>query len=297
MKEPARSETLYDPRKFSFLNLFFEKKLRSEVWKIFDWFQFCEGQVAHSKDVFEADLLLKELKKFTEICYSEVQVIGEPWHSFQEIIRRHSIPSLYALDFLRGLHWTALTVPIANQRELIDRAYCVAGTVALMLVSAMGIRSEKARKCVVDLAIAMQLTQIAQDLPLELQKGRCWLPQEWCRDNPSQLLREEGRGELKELRDRLLVLADAYYESGRKSLSILSTRAAWTILVSARIHQETGNQIRHQKAGIGLNAGMSFRKRWGLALKTCMEMFTVTRRLKENGSGASVLTQIWQFQS
>lgn len=64
--------------------------------------------------------------------------------------------------------------------ELKHYAYCVAGTVGLMLLPVLGVTAptEEVKACAIDLGIAVQLTNILRDVGYDAGLGRIYLPQE-----------------------------------------------------------------------------------------------------------------------
>jgi len=66
-------------------------------------------------------------------------------------------------QFLRGMAYDIGTVAIADQGELEDYCYCVAGTVGEMMCQALRCDDPRATNHAIDLGIAMQMTNIARD--------------------------------------------------------------------------------------------------------------------------------------
>lgn len=85
------------------------------------------------------------------------------------------------LDMLAGMRNELRNPRFASfEPELRHYAYCVAGTVGLMLLPVLGVPNPcaKVRACAIDLGVAIQLTNILRDVGYDVELGRIFLPQE-----------------------------------------------------------------------------------------------------------------------
>jgi phytoene synthase len=244
MPNRSRADIVKGSKSFSLASFFFGEAARQGSWQLYSWCRYCDDQIDNAITADDARRNLEQLREKTRACFGSESQDEHPWSAFQTLVHQYRIPSKYALDLIRGMEWDASGRPIENQRELIDYCYCVAGTVGLMMCHVMGISSERALKNAVDLGIAMQLTNIARDFREDWQRGRCYLPKEWLSISPAELLHLHNRMDLKALSNRLLNLADSYYESGLQGLPALSWRAAWAVLIAAHVYRDIGHQVR-----------------------------------------------------
>lgn len=244
MLELAKTDIIKGSQSFSLASFFFEEHARHGSWLLYAWCRHCDDQIDQAADFETALGNLRKIQALTEACYTERKLQSHPWSSFQKLVRKYQIPSQYAFDLLRGMEWDTMGRPIYNQRELIDYCYCVAGTVGLMMCHVMGVNHERALKNAVDLGIALQLTNIARDLKEDWLRDRCYLPREWLDFPATELLEFKHRLDLKIMCNRVLELADDYYESGWQGLQALSWRAAWAVLIASYIYRDIGHQIR-----------------------------------------------------
>ena len=155
---------------------------------------------------------------------------------------------------LDGLLFDQGHVAIKSEDALIKYAYQVAGTVGLLMCPVLGCQKRHAFSFAVDMGIAMQLTNIARDVLEDAKMGRRYLPANWvgqlsasdilaCANTPDSREAIQVKAGI----DRLLSLADAYYDSGRKGLVYLPPRAHIAIAVAANVYREIGQKLRRRR--------------------------------------------------
>ncbi len=185
-----------------------------------------------------------------EVPLRDVQVLDK----FQPWARSAGIPETALADMLDGFLGDQLTVALEDEADLIRYAYRVAGTVGLMMCPLLGARDPRARAFAIDLGIAMQLTNIARDVLEDAQMGRRYLPGSWCGHvKPEQIVAAAAANNLEQVRldvsqavDRLLQLAEKYYESGISGLRFLPVRSHLAIAVAAFAYRAIGHRLRHR---------------------------------------------------
>ena len=175
-------------------------------------------------------------------------------------------PSVRVADFLRLAEETNLNLEVASAlvdgvmsdlsmvafettTELVRYAYKVAGTVGLMMCSVLDVEDPRASPFAIDLGVAMQLTNIARDIHEDALNGRRYVPGPWIGGasasqiaNPDPLLKLH----LQEAANRLIELAEIYYESAYEGFGYLPARARFAILIAARIYRQIGLKLRRQ---------------------------------------------------
>ena len=126
------------------------KKIASELYSICRFFD----DLADENDEDQTKRLSEE---FQQICKD----LNHPINIF---FRSHNISIKILGDLVDGLIKDQTNVRIKSEKELIEYAYQVAGTVGLMMSPLIMVDDKKANKHAVDLGIAMQLTNIARDI-------------------------------------------------------------------------------------------------------------------------------------
>jgi phytoene synthase len=158
------------------------------------------------------------------------------------------IGALQAL--IEGVRSDLKPVAIADEAELLNYAYAVAGTVGLMMCAVLDVKDPRAAPFAIDLGMAMQLTNIARDVSEDAKLGRRYLPASWVGQiDAAELISPHGAtAEATRLAvQRLLALAEIYYESGEAGLCFLPARARLAILIAARVYRGIGGRLAAQQ--------------------------------------------------
>ena len=167
------------------------------------------------------------------------------------VMRRCAIPVMPMIHLLDGLLLDQEPMLVRDEAELVRYAYHVAGAVGLLMCPVLGCRDQAAFCFAVDMGIAMQLTNIARDILEDAHLGRRYLPQSWCGPlSPDQIITCSAAPDTNRYKavqagaDRLLMLADRYYESGWAGLSYLPPRARIGIAVAGQVYRRIGGRLR-----------------------------------------------------
>ena len=123
----------------------------------------------------------------------------------------------------------------------------------------LGVQDPKAKAHAIDLGIGMQLTNIARDVQEDAGMGRRYVPGQWLGEIAPQALSNPSTREselLVESAQRLLSLAELYYESGKAGLRFLPPRARQGIKVAASVYREIGLVIAAR--GFDVSAGRAY---------------------------------------
>lgn len=150
---------------------------------------------------------------------------------------------------------------IQTKGELIRYCYGVASTVGLMMCEIFGVKAKQALPFAIDLGIGMQLTNIARDVYEDAQNTRIYLPQEFFTEQISAKDIVEGNrlAEILSVREKILMLADLYYQSADMGMAFLPRKARIAILVASRLYQAKGKVI-------ACNSARYFQKRADVSL-------------------------------
>lgn len=121
------------------------------------------------------------------------------------------------------------------------------------------VHDSRAKAHAIDLGIGMQLTNIARDVKEDAGKGRRYVPGQWLDEIAPERLANPSTRESELLigsAQRLLSLAERYYESGRAGLRFLPPRARQGIKVAASVYREIGLVIAER--GFDVCAGRAY---------------------------------------
>jgi phytoene synthase len=170
---------------------------------------------------------------------------------FQDLAHRRSIPLVYARQLIQGVRSDIGDVSMDTEAHLLRYAYRVASTVGLMMCRVMDV-AKAGDPFAVDLGIAMQLTNIARDVREDDANRRVYIPESWL--DRATLRAAMDRGDRDAIREttscveRLLALADRYYESAERGMRYLPARVRPGIRSASVNYRAIGTVIRRDPA-------------------------------------------------
>jgi len=161
-----------------------------------------------------------------------------------ELIKHQNVPLKSALNLVDGIKQDLGTVRILNERELIQYAYQVAGTVGEMMCPILGCVDPLSTQYASHLGVAMQLTNIVRDVMEDARLNRLYLPVEWLGfDEPSFVLKAQNRFVTQLAMKNILSLAETYYQSACQGLKFIPPRSRFTVLVAMRLYRHIGLSV------------------------------------------------------
>ena len=155
-------------KSFYWASFFLPKRNKDAATKLYSICRFFDD-LADDNNEDQTKILTGEFKK---IC-------NDLSHPINEFFTSHNLSIKILGDLVDGLVKDQTDVRIKNEKELIQYAYQVAGTVGLMMSPLIMVNNNKANKHAIDLGIAMQLTNIARDIYEDALMNRIYLPQDW----------------------------------------------------------------------------------------------------------------------
>jgi phytoene synthase len=225
---------------------------------LYAWCRYADDAIDRAENDNERQNNLRLLREQTIAAFAGKLASSDvEFSAIQTVAQDFRIPREYALDLIDGMQMDSDGFSPNTFAELERYAYCVAGTVGLMMTHIMGISDARALRHAVDLGIALQLTNIARDVKEDFGLGRVYFPADWLKEAGiprNSLLEEEFRPALTLLTQRLLDTADRYYDSGNLGLEFLSWRAAIAVAAAQEIYSDIGRIVRS-------NGGFAFEQR------------------------------------
>ena len=210
------------------------KKIASELYSICRFFD----DLADENDEDQTKRLSEE---FQQICKD----LNHPINIF---FRSHNISIKILGDLVDGLIKDQTKVRIKSEKELIEYAYQVAGTVGLMMSPLIMVDDKKANKHAVDLGIAMQLTNIARDIYEDALMDRIYLPQDWIKNTQIAELTKISSNKnpilIKTAMSKLIELSETYYKNGFAGMRYIPIKTRLAIFFAAKIYRAIGQKIK-----------------------------------------------------
>ncbi len=253
--EPAVSVLAHHGKSFRFAGRFLDKKQLEDCARLYRFCRFVDDLVDEVSDADAARAELASLKRDLELGHSSVPVVED----FIDLASQCQMQSEVILELIRGIESDLQPVLVSTDADLLRYCYRVAGTVGLLMCDVLGVQDPKAKAHAIDLGIGMQLTNIARDVQEDAGMGRRYIPGQWLGEIAPQALSNPSTREselLVESAQRLLSLAELYYESGKAGLRFLPPRARQGIKVAASVYREIGLVIAAR--GFDVSAGRAY---------------------------------------
>jgi phytoene synthase len=224
-------------KSFYWASLFLGQKLADRAARLYEFCRFvddiADGDLPHRHET------LADIRASLKGHYSSV---GPEVAAFLELASEVDIPMQAATELLDGMLLDQQPTAIKSEAELLRYCHAVAGTVGLMMCRILNCRHPRADHFAIDLGIAMQLTNIARDVLEDANMGRRYLPASWVNHTAADIATTEVafRESTAKAINRLLVLADNYYQSALLGIQLLPFRSRFSITVALRVYRQIG---------------------------------------------------------
>ncbi|MDB3863500.1 phytoene/squalene synthase family protein [Alphaproteobacteria bacterium] len=227
-------------KSFYWASFFLPKRNKDAATKLYSICRFFDD-LADDNSEDQTKILTGEFKK---IC-------DDLSHPINEFFTSHNLSIKILGDLVDGLVKDQTDVRIKNEKELIQYAYQVAGTVGLMMSPLIMVNNNKANKHAIDLGIAMQLTNIARDIYEDALMNRIYLPQDWISNTDiSELTDISSNKDLIQIKGaikRLILLSETYYKNGFAGMRYIPLKTRLAIFFAAKIYRAIGQKIKKNR--------------------------------------------------
>ena len=190
------------------------------------------------------------------------QIINDMW----SIIDSENISKKIVIDLFDGVE-TDLEekVEITSKKDLLIYSYRVAGTVGLMMSKILKVNNKESLKGAIDLGIAMQLTNIARDVCEDKKRKRRYIKSDFS--------------SIKET----IYDSEIFYQKSFKSISSITLRSRFSVIVARRIYKKIGDYILKQKNIKNYNkAGKIYVPLFEKVIQTFLSIFDFVKLLFVN---------------
>jgi phytoene synthase len=227
-------------KSFYWASFFLPKRNKDAATKLYSICRFFDD-LADDNNEDQTKILTGEFKK---IC-------DDLSHPINEFFTSHNLSIKILGDLVDGLVKDQTDVRIKNEKELIQYAYQVAGTVGLMMSPLIMVNNNKANKHAIDLGIAMQLTNIARDIYEDALMNRIYLPQDWISNTDiSELTDISSNKDLIQIKSaikKLILLSETYYKNGFAGMRYIPLKTRLAIFFAAKIYRAIGQKIKKNR--------------------------------------------------
>lgn len=246
-------------KSFAAASRLFDPSTRRSAVMLYAWCRQCDDIIDGQEAGYEATVVSKQdadrriagLVAQTQAVYAGLPIEADAFAAFREVVLRHGIEEVYALEHLAGFAMDVHQREYHNIKDTLDYCYHVAGVVGLMMAQIMGVNDEQALDRACDLGIAFQLTNIARDIVEDAAVGRCYLPSDWLaefRIPRDEIAAPQNRQGLAVIAHRLIDLAEPFYASAQAGLTSLTWRSAWAIATAGCVYREIGINVKRRGA-------------------------------------------------
>ena len=167
-----------------------------------------------------------KFKKEFENNDPDNQIIKDMW----SVINSENISKKIVIDLFDGVETDLKEkVEINSKKDLIVYSYRVAGTVGLMMSKILKVNNKESLRGAIDLGIAMQLTNIARDVCEDKKRNRRYIKSDFS--------------SIKET----IYDSEIFYQKSFKSISSITIRSQFSVIVARRIYKKIGDYILKQK--------------------------------------------------
>ncbi len=225
-------------KSFYWASFFLPKKNRIAASKLYSICRYLDDVADNSK--LDTSSQIKNI--FNQIKENESSEINI-------FFKKNNINIGILKDLIDGLISDQQNVRVADEKELIDYSYKVAGTVGLMMLPIINTKDAEARKHAIDLGIAMQLTNIARDVYEDAKMNRLYLPKEWLgqvsiSDLTDNKLDDQKKKLIELSIKNLIELSDKFYANGFSGMKFIPLRTRLAIFFAAKIYKGIGEKIK-----------------------------------------------------
>ncbi len=218
--------------------------------KIFTLYAFCR-QVDDLADEAPDKAVARQILLNYQNAIHNGQTDDPTLRSFLTFVEENQLDKKYLIDLLAGVlsdcHPDAVRMDTLD--DLLTYCYRVAGTVGGLLCPLLGVAASdlpQASMAAIHLGMAMQLTNIARDIQEDAENNRIYLPSAWLNMQEAQKLTtapDAPENDARPAQQKLLQLAEIYYQSAWQGYAYLPLRPRLTVLLAAGLYRQIGRKI------------------------------------------------------
>jgi 15-cis-phytoene synthase/lycopene beta-cyclase len=271
----------------------FSGRLRIDLIHLYSFCRVADDLIDNAQSPAEAKLWVLKLRKFLEFAYgggtksadgtvtsaTDINQGAATLFAMNNFPQDTQLSLLYLptqrmdkeplFDLLKGFEMDLLftkdanSTPIKSEPDLDTYGARVAGTVAhlciqLVLFHYPGLSEQTAKRVMAaghDMGIALQYTNIARDLRVDAENGRCYVPTSWLKREkmtPESFLsalrshknEDYVNKRIEKLRGHLLDRAFSLYEKSRGAIEELPKPARASMRVAVESYMQIGRELK-----------------------------------------------------
>lgn len=240
----AQTTLVQHGKTFRFAQRMLARRTATDAAKLYQFCRICDDLVDEAPDTDTAIARLTQLKSSLSQSNCGLPSI----QSFQQLKADYGICDIAITGLLDGMASDLTETTKADENELLQYCFRVAGTVGLMMCPILQ-APRTAEAFAIDLGVAMQLTNISRDILEDAHKGRIYLPQTWLGGlSPKHIIYPSPTQKLviQQAQQRCLTLAEKYYCSAEIGLKAIPSRNRYAMFCALHLYREIGVEIARQ---------------------------------------------------
>lgn len=180
--EEAQSYTRWLARShyenFLVASVFLPRKFRRAFYDIYAYCRWADDLGDELGDREASLRWLQWLKEQVKLMYRG-EVAHPVFVALRATVERYEIPEVYFLDLIRAFEQDQYVVRYATFADLLEYCRYSAVPVGRLVLWVFGYRDEALMELADQTCIGLQLANFWQDISVDLEKGRIYLPLEW----------------------------------------------------------------------------------------------------------------------
>lgn len=175
---------------------------------------------------------------------------------------RTGLPLACARHLMDGMASDLEDVRMPDDDALVLYAYRVSSAVGLMLAPLLGVHGSEAERRVLDLGVALQLSNVLLGVAGDARRGRVYLPATRLRDaglTPDDVLARPSDPRLRPVLEGLAALADCYYVSAEHGAAEVPLRYRHGVLLLGRAYGALGRRAARGQVAPNTPGGLALR--------------------------------------
>lgn len=242
-------------KSLAFASRLLDRTTREQAWLLYAWCRRCRDLATkHDADGKPEDEgasrhRIGAIRVLTRRALEGQPTADPAFDGFGQVAKEAGLTEQMADDVLEGFALDAADWRPRSTEELLRYCYHVAGAPAEMMMRIIGVPDddEDTRDRAFDLAVALQLADIAREVWTDDAAERCYLPVEWlvaADIPPGEHLKPIYREKLVALIAKLLDMADRHEAAGRFGAAALGFRQRWAVLTAANLYGAMTQEVR-----------------------------------------------------
>ncbi len=232
---------------FPVISYFIKKELKKHIAVIYQFARQADNIA--DEGYLQEEQRLKLLEKYENSFVNCLNGKAENgfWFALNNTIKEKKLSTLNFLNLLKAFKQDVTKKKYENYNELSDYCKNSANTVGRIMLELYGINNENALKFSDDICTALQLTNFLQDVNIDFEKGRIYIPKDEIKKfglNETAFEIKKNSSKFQSLMKFEVEKIEKLFLNGRKLLKYLPALTKYQILFTIKGGEEILNKIK-----------------------------------------------------